>query len=298
MTIVQERRSVLSVAGLAGVLVALAPAPVAAQCIAPANSNEARLLAFYEAPIAFSGTGAPAVLPTGGVALTGELVGVPTPPRSLTHTNLCFAANQEASHLSPVLPRLRLEVGLPAGFAVEGSYLPPITVDQAQPSLGSLALTYTDVLYAPGVGRRGPSVTLGLRADATVGRVRGSITCSRAALQLTDPGAPCYGSMPSRDTFYPNTWGGEGTLGVGSPGGRVSGFAGVGYARLTPHFRVGFTDQNGVTDRTLVEAQLNRGTVFGGIDVRVLRALDAAAEVYSVPADLTTWRLTARYRLW
>jgi hypothetical protein len=47
----------------------------------------------------------------------------------------------------------------------------------------------------------------------------------------------------------------------------------------------------------LVEVDLNRGTLFGGIGVQILSTLDAAAEVYSVPADLTTWRLAARYRL-
>jgi hypothetical protein len=290
-------QSALLAGGIAGVLAMVRPAAIAAQCVVPAGSNEARLLAFYEAPIVFAVADAPMTLRAGGVALTGELVGVPTPSASLQSTNFCFAAKQEGSHLAPILPRLRLTVGLPAGFALEGSYLPPVRVDRAQPSIGSAALSYDRQVIAPPAGTRGFTATVEARAHATTGHVIGPITCPAEGLQQTDIGQPCYGTRPSSDTFYPNSWGGEGTIGVACPGGRLAAFAGGGYTRLTPHFRVGFTDLTGSTDRTLVEAALNRGAVFGGLSVRVIRSLDAAAEVYSVPADLTTWRLSARYRL-
>jgi hypothetical protein len=281
---------------MVGIAAALGGAvPAAAQCVPPANSNEARLLAFYEVPVAFATTNAPMVLSSGGVALTGELVGVPRPSRAMETTGFCYPSKQDQTHLAPVLPRLRLTVGLPAGFALEGSYLPPVTVDQAQPNLGSLALSYARRVRDPGPGVGGPAVTVELRAHGTLGRVRGPITCSRAALQQTDPAQPCYGTKPSEDAFYPNAVGGEGT--VGATQGRLSLFAGAGYMALAPHFRVDFTSLGGATDRTLVEVDLNRGTLFGGLGVQILPALDAAAEVYSVPADLTTWRLAARYRL-
>src|SRR5579862_2366060 len=106
-------------------IVAVASAPVwglsavaFAQCRPPANSNEARLLAFYEAPVEFATADLPVVMPTGQLALTGELVGVPAASTALTHTTYCFAAKQEDTHLSPVLPRLRLAIGRPAGFAI------------------------------------------------------------------------------------------------------------------------------------------------------------------------------------
>jgi hypothetical protein len=288
-------RSVYAATGLAAVMWATS---AAAQCIPPANSNEAKLLAFYEAPIVFGTADAPMRLPLGRIALTGELVGVPAPSSSAQQVNFCYPATRDATHLSPLLPRLRLAVGLPFGFAIEGSYLPPVTVDQAQPNLGSLALSYTRSLVAPPANVSGVAVLLQLRAHATMGSVKGPITCPASALQLTNEGAPCFGSTPSKDTFYPTSEGGEGTVGVTAPGGRVTVFGGAGYTFLSPHFRVGFTDEHDVTDRTLVEIDLQRAAVFGGVDVRILRALDAGAEVYSVPADLTTWRLTARYRLW
>jgi hypothetical protein len=284
--------------GLTAALCAASAASAAAQCVPPANSNEAKLLAFYEAPIVFGTADAPMRLSGGSVTLTGELVGVPAPSSKAQQVNFCYPATRDATHLSPLFPRLRLAVGLPFGFAIEGSYLPPVTVDRAQPNLGSLALSYTRPLVAPPANVSGVAVLLQLRAHATMGSVKGPITCPASALQLTDEGAPCFGSTPSKDTFYPTSEGGEATLGVTAPGGRVTVFAGGGYTFLSPHFRVGFTDAHGVTDRTLVEIDLQRAAVFGGVDVRILRALDAAAEVYSVPADLTTWRLTARYRLW
>jgi hypothetical protein len=287
------RRSLRYVAVVAG---ALAPAIAGGQCVPPANSNEAKLLAFYEAPIVFATGDAPTILPLGHVALMGELVGVPTPSTALQQSSYCYAAKQEGTHLSPVLPRYRVSIGLPAGFAVEGSYLPPITVDRARPSLGSLALAYTRLLLAPGDGD-GPSLALQLRAHGTLGSVTGSITCPASALQQTNPGLPCYGTMPSSDTFYPRSGGGEGSLTLQTPNRRFSVYGGTGYTFLAPEFRVGFTNLYGVTDHTLVEVNLNRIAAFGGASVRIVGGLDVGGQVYSVPADLTTWRLAARYRI-
>ncbi len=267
----------------------------AAQCRPPASSNEAKLLAFYEAPIVFSTVDAPVASRFGDVSLTGELTGVPSPSTALTRTSVCFVAKQEGSHLAPVLPRLRLTVALPAGFSLEGSYLPPVTVDRAKPNLGSLALAYAHALIVPPAGMSGTVVTLGLRAHGTMGGVTGPITCAPGVLQQTNPVQPCYGTRPSSDTFHPTSVGGEGTVGVAH--GVVTAFGGVGYTWLAPHFRVGFTDLNGATDRTLVEVDLQRAALLGGVSVRIAGPLDAAGEVYSVPADVTTWRLSARYRL-
>jgi hypothetical protein len=263
-----------------------------AQCVPPANSNEALLLAHYEAPIVFATAGMPMVLPAGGVALTGEVAGVPAAPASITTTSYCYSSKQEGTSLAPVLPRLRVTVGLPAGFAIEGSYLPPITVDQAKPDLGSLALSYTRVLLAP---VSGPTLLFNGRVDGTVGSLVGPITCPASALQQTAPGQPCYGTKQSSDTFYPTSTDAEATIGAATR--RVSAFVGGGYTWLDPHFRVGFTDLEGSTDHTLVEVSLRRAAVFGGISVPIIHSLDAAAEVYSVPKDLTTWRLSARYRV-
>jgi hypothetical protein len=273
-----------------------APTIVAAQCVPPENSNDARLLAFYEDPIVFSTATAPQALGLGHLSLTGELTGVPTPSNALNRTTYCFQAKQEGTHLSPVLPRPRIAVGLPYGFAIEASYLPPVTVASAQPNLGSGALTYFHPLVAtPGPGST--RVDFGWRLDGTIGTVKGPITCPQSALQQSNPNGSCYGTKPSDDTFYPRSIATDGTIAVRPLGGRVTVYGGAGYSWLSPHFEVGFTSSNGFTDNTKIEVDLRRATVFGGVAVAIIAGLDAGAQVYSAPADLTTWRLTARYRL-
>jgi hypothetical protein len=275
----------------------LIPRPAAAQCFPPASSNEARLLAHYEVPIAFATADAPIVLQGGAVAIAAEVAGVPAPSEALQQVSYCYTVKQDGSHLAPVLPRLRVAVGLPAGFAIEAGYLPPVTVDHAHPDLGSVALSYAHRVVAPSVGTDGPAVTVSVRVHGTTGTVVGPITCPSDALQQTASGLPCYGTKPSSDTFHPTSAGAEAAAALALPG-RISVFGGGGYTWLSPRFRVGFTDLNGATDRTLVAVDLRRAAVFGGVSIRVVRCLDAAAEVYSVPADLTTWRLTARWEPW
>jgi len=268
------------------------PSTVFAQCFPPTNSNEALLLAHYEVPLNYSTLGMPTVLSPWHVALTGELTGVPAPSASISQTSYCYQSKQEGTHLAPVLPRLRVALGLPAGFGVELSYLPPITIDQAQPNLVSFAATYAYDIIAP--SDKGPTVTIGGRAYGTLGRVVGPVTCPSSSLQQSDPAAPCYGTNPSADTFYPNAAGVDATIGAATHGG-FGAFFGLGYNWLEPHFRVGFTSLTGATDHTLVEVSLQRASIFGGIGVPIVNGLTAAAEVYSAPSDLTTWRLSIRY---
>jgi hypothetical protein len=262
-----------------------------AQCVPPANTNEAKLLAFYEAPIIFAPATGPMVLAPLHVALTGEVTGIPTPSASLQHTDFCYFSKQEGTHLSPVLPRLRVAIGLPLGFAIEGSYEPPITIDEATPNFGSLALSYTNQIT-----RR---LIVSGRFDGTTGITKGPITCPKQALQLTDVNQPCYGTKPSDDTFYPKSLDLDGSLGYVIPAvdDRITVYGGSGYAWLFPRFRVGFTSGLGATDNTMVLVDLRRASVFGGVDVRLLTSFDVGAQVYSQPADLTTWRLTARFRI-
>ncbi len=276
---------------VAAALVAV-PSTAFAQCFPPPNSNEAKLLAHYEVPLNFATLDVPTVVAPWKVTLTGELTGVPAPSASISQTSYCYLSKQDGTHLSPVLPRLRVALSFPAGFGLEASYLPPITIDQATPNLGSFAATYAHDLIAPSEG--GPTVTIGGRIWGTFGRVVGPVTCPSSALQQTQPNEPCYGTQQSSDTFYPNSYGASATVGVANHHG-LGGFAGLGYSWQDPHFRVGFTNLNDVTDHTLVEVFVRQASIFGGITVPIVSGLDGAAEVYSVPASLTTWRVSIRY---
>ncbi|MBX6331007.1 MAG: hypothetical protein IRY91_04070 [Gemmatimonadaceae bacterium] len=280
--------------GCLAAALALTAARAGAQCVVPPSSNEAKLLAFFEAPVAFSPPAAPEVLPPWAVRVEAEVVPIPSPSASITRTGYCFLGKSEHPRITPVFGRPRVTVGLPAGLVVEASYVPPVTVHDAQPDLASFALSEVRAL----TGRAGRSqLTLMVRAHGTVGRVRGPITCPATSLQTTNSNDPCFGTTPSRDTFHPYMFGGEGALGLTSPSGRWSVYAGGGVSWLRPRFTVGFTDGTGYTDNTRVQVNLTRGSVFGGVTARLVRAFALSVQVYSVPADVTTWRFGAGYRI-
>ena len=262
------------------------------QCRPPADSHEARLLAFYEAPLVFSIAAAPARLAAGELRVGAEAGNVPSPSPDLQRPEFCYQPHSENTKLAPAFGRPRITLGLPAGFALEASYLPPVTVGGATPHLASVALARPVDLA---VGRR--QVTLALRAHGTVGRVRGAITCPAGALQVGDAAAPCYGTRPSRDTFYPTMFGGEGAVALRGRSRRVALYAGGGVTWLRPRFRVGFTDAAGHVDATEVEARLVRGSAFGGVTVRAADAILLSGQLYSVPEDVTTVRVGIEYRV-
>ena len=290
MALVTRRRFTL----LGAALVMLS-APLYAQgvCEPPESSNEAKLLAFFATPIAFSPGGLVQSLAPGQLRFAFDVAYVPSPSRSIQQPEACYGIKKtENTDLSPVFPRPRVAIGLPGGFLLEGSYLPPIKVADAEPNLGSVALSYP--LRVQGNFDRG-SITLLARGHATFGRVRGPITCPEDKLQRDDPAAACYGSLQSLDTYKPNMYGGE--LGVvkESAGERWGAYAVGGVTLLRPRFQVGFLYASGVYDDTRIEVDMTRFAVGGGGWYRVGVTGALTAEVYSVPDDATTFRLGAAY---
>lgn len=283
----QIRLTALSVAVLAAM-----PASIRAQCHAAANTNEAKLLAFYAAPIVFSPGDAPETLAPGQVLISAELAPIPKPDPKIEFTSFCYEGKGENTRLAPVFVRPRIQVGLPMGFAFEASYVPPVQAWDAKPNLASFALSHTQRLpLAIGAS----AFELMLRAHGTVGHVSGPITCPRSGLQTSDPNEPCFGTNPSTDTYHPNMFGAEGALGITSGNGRLSAYAGGGVNWLKPRFQVGFVDGAGIEDHTKVDVDLTRGVFFGGVTARVARSLHLSAQLYDVPRDATTWRFGVGY---
>jgi len=294
------------------VLVCLAMAgPAWAQtCHLPPDSHEARLLAFFEAPLAFSTATGPEQHEPLTVRFGVEVSPLPSPDSTLRQTGVCYLAKSEHTTLAPVFPRPRITVWLPFGFAAEASYDPPIPIGQANVDIGSLALAYTHRI----VSLPGADLALGLRAQGTLGRITGPITCPQSALQLTDTSAACYGTKPSKDAFNPAMYGVEGSLGASFLSGHLATYVGGGLSRLYPTFDVGFhTTSYSITYGGTpglgfgygsatpylphLVVDLTRGTVFGGVVWHVTRAFDVNTQVYSVPKDVTTFRFGAGYRL-
>jgi hypothetical protein len=271
------------IATLALVASALA-APLAAQVCRPsASSNEAKTLASFSVPLAFGPATAPEILPGLRVGLEGAYLpkvdpakAIPTicrPGQGPLNTDLVFA-----------LPRPRIGLPLPFGFALEASWIPPVRVAGAKANL-----------FGVSVGKsfgRLDGLVAAIRAHGTFGWIRGPITCDDAA--LTELTSECFQGTRSDDKYSPNIFGADVSLGWTMAGGRLRPYVGGGYNRLEPRFQVNFTNQFGMLDSTRIEVNLNRGVVFGGATWQLVERLGVTAEVYAAPADAVTARLVVR----
>ena len=290
----------LQLAYFAASLVALAttvtPRDVGAQsgvCRPAEDSNEAKLLAFFATPIAFSPSGTIEPLGRWDVRVAFDASYVPSPSREIQQPEACYNIRKtENTDLSPVFPRPRVAVGLPGGLVLEGSYLPPLTVADAQANIGSVALTRAwRITGNPIAG----GLDVALRAHGTVGWVRGAITCPEENLQQDNAAEACFGSRPSRDTYEPNMFGFEGILARRAADDRWGAYAGAGATWLRPRFQVGFRYEDGGFDDTKIRVNLQRAALLAGAHLRLPRGAAIMGELYSVPTDATTGRIGAAY---
>lgn len=248
------------------------------------------MLAFFAAPIAFSPAGNIAPMAAGEVRLGFDVTYVPTPSAEIRRPEKCYTdAKTENTELSPVFPRPRVSLGLGGGFAVEATFLPPITVMDATPTLFAAALRYVRA-----IGDGGTSFLL--RGHTTIGEVKGPITCSPDVIQVTNPVGTCYANEPSEDTYKPNMVGFEGAFIFGG-NSRLRTYIGGGITSIRPRFHVGFTDFVGNVDTTRVIVDLTRVTAFAGAAWTANRRIALTAELYSQPEDVTTIRLGGVYIL-
>ena len=248
------------------------------------------MLAWFEGPLAFAPAGPARRLERGTVRVGGGLTWLRTPPARIRRTAVCYTPKSERTGLAPVFPRARVILGLGGGLSLEAMYLPPVTIAEATPNLGSVALGWVTPL-----GGASRHLDLTLRAHATVGQVQGPITCPKSAIQQTNPSGVCWSGRASEDTYRPNSFGAE--LGVASSAGALRWYGGLGVLSLMPRFQVGFTFANGVVDNTKVHVDLTRVAAFGGVGFAATPALELTAQLYSVPDDATTVRAGLIWRL-
>ena len=272
-------------AAMLAVMASVLAAPLAAQavCRPPASSNEAKTLAIFSVPLAFSPATAPELLPGLQVGIEGAYLpkvdpatATPTlcrPGQGPMNTDLLFA-----------LPRPRIGLPLPFGFALQLSWIPPVRVAGVKADL-----------FGVSVGRsfgRFDGLVAAIRAHGTFGYIRGPITCDDEA--LADPTNECFQGTRSDDKYSPNIFGADFSMGWPMAGGRLRPYLGVGYNRLQPRFQVNFTNQFGQVDSTRVAVNLNRGVAFGGATWQAAARLGVTAEIYAAPADAVTARVIVR----
>ena len=263
------------------------------ECFPADNSNEARTMAHFAVPLAFSGGSAPFRPPAGRLQIGLELTYLPNIDPNTTIPTTCRTDKHspENTDLLFLAPRPRVALGLPAGFQVEASWIPPIRLSEVKANLVGVAISRTFSLSGKGGAR--PAL-LEIRAHGTFGTIKAPITCDDAALQ--DAGSPCYQGQRSNDSFKPNIVGIAAALGW-SAGHGFFPYAGAGYNHLAPRFRVNFTNQFDVLDRRRVIVDLERGVLFAGASFRPRGRLELSGEIYSAPVDGVTGRVMLRVKL-
>jgi len=265
------------------------PAAAAAQgdCFPGPRSNEAKTLAIFAVPLAFSRGSAPSLFNGFQIGLEGaylpkvdDATATPTicePGKGPENTDLLFA-----------LPRPRIGLPLPFGLALQASWVPPVRVRGVKANLFGVSVEKA-------FGRL-DGLVAAIRAHATFGSVRAPVTCDDAALR--DPGSECFRGTRSDDRLSPNILGLD--LAVGGPvaGGRLRPYAGLGYNRLQPRFQVNFTNSFGELDDRRIEVDLNRLVLFGGASWQATGRVGITTELYGAPADAVTARVLVRTAVW
>jgi hypothetical protein len=269
-------------------LAAVLPAPALAQgdCFPGKHSNEAATFAIFSVPLAFSPASAPSAEAGHGVRVGVAVSTVPNiDDRTATPTVCRPGKGPENTDLLFAVPEPRVSVTLPGQLEAEVSWIPPIRVSGVKANLVAVAVGRS-------LGIANGLLALRIRAHATLGVIRAPITCDDQALR--DPTSECFGGTESDDTFRPNIFGADVSLGWSPVTARFRPYLGTGYNRLQPRFRVDFTNQSGETDRRRVEVNLNRLVVFGGASYRLTTSLDLSGELYAAPSDAFTARMALR----
>jgi hypothetical protein len=274
-----HRAAVVFGLGLAWPALALAQG----DCFPGSNSNEARALATFAVPLAFSRGGAPERYP--GFRLGIEAASLPNVDDATATPTTCRPGKgPENTDLLPGLLRPRIGLPLPFGLVLEASWVPPIGVNQVKANLFGLAV---EKAFGQPEG-----LTAAVRAHATFGSIHAPITCDQDALQ--DPDSECFGGTQSDDRVHPAILGLD--LAIGGPilGGRLRPYGGVGYNHLRPRFQVHFINQFGELDNRRVSVNLNRVVMFGGATWRATDRLGISGELYGSLTDAFTARLVMR----
>lgn len=260
-----------------------------ADCFPSSTSNEAQTFALKAVGVSFGPfTGRPFPA-TGHVSVGLEASYLPSVDDATATPTICRPGKgPENANLLAILVRPRVLIGLPAGFAVDAGWIPPIRIAHIRSNLVGIAL-----MKGIPMGSRGVQATL--RGHAVFGTVRAPITCPDEALQ--DGASECFGGMRSDDRYQPTAYGVDGTLSFGIGGGHIRGYVGGGYTRLEPRFQVNFTNAVGSIDNRRVTVGLNRVAVFGGASWSAPSGIGLVGEIYSTPADAVTGRILFTARL-
>jgi hypothetical protein len=268
----------------------LCPVGLAGQgiCRPAADSHEAQMLAAYSVPIAYAYAGAGPLSP-GAARLTLEGTYLPDIDEDLRTATFCRPGKgPEHTDFLFAYPRPRAQLGLPDGFRVEASWIPPVRLNHVKSNLVGLSLERGVPL-----GSRGAE--LDLRAHATFGVVRAPITCDDA--ELADPTSECFQGTRSDDHYHPNIFGLEALYGWSLGEGRVRPFIGAGVNVIHPRFQANFINSGGSLEVTRIVVNMTRGVMLAGATWVPSHGLGLTGEIYAIPGDAVTGRVALSYAM-
>lgn len=219
-------------------------------------------LSYASAITIFGGFGAPQTQETGTWWVGGEAGHIPTVSRDDTRVGF-DGGKFEDLNKAPVFGRLRAWYALPGGFTLEGAWTPPLTVS------GITA----DALVAAALGRpivTGDRFSLGARAFAQIGSVKGDITCSNenvAAGPQDQINNPFNCRAPSNDEVDLDQYGIELT-GEWRFRQHWSVYAGAAATRIKPEIQINAEVFEDTLDRSVVATETTLETWTLGIIYR------------------------------
>jgi hypothetical protein len=269
-------------AAAAALLVGVCAAAGAAFAAVPLedDSNEAQIMGYYDAALAFTPLGAP----PGRVFQAGiDITCVPGLSEEDRQTT--FAGSKlENTNFTSVLPRPRLRYRPHPDWLLEGGFFPKVEVFGVKPQMLALGTAWR-------FAGREEAASWWVRAHYFRGDIEGPITCSEDAVD--DPANTlCFGGEVSSDRFRPETYGLEvvasgAHLGRGGP----AWYGSVGYSHERLQFDTHFVNSAGLLDDQVLVARLDRGAVAGGVSWEAWRGLRLDGEVSYAPQALATVRL-------
>jgi hypothetical protein len=241
---------------LAILLLVLAPLPLAAQPEVidlvdelEIEEPEAWAMSYFASASLMTGLGAVEKSQAGEVELGLELLQVPSLDAEQRRVGFGGFKEEELNR-APVWARLRVDIGLPAGFGLSLGVVPPVELDGVKATLVAVALERALV--------RTDHAGLGLRAYAQKGDVEGDLTCKEGEDHLFPVGSaqnPFGCQAPSEDEVQLDYYGLE-LVGDWRPSSspRVPTLhAGVSWNHLDLEFQVDALTF-GLRDRTLLLA--------------------------------------------
>lgn len=203
----------------------------------------------------------------------------------------------ESTNLAPLFARPRLGARLPAGIALEVSWIPPVRVFDVKANMlaGAVSRGFdvaSDVRLVP-------------RIAALAGRVEGPITCNRdmaregGAALATYFANVCYGN-DSRDYFEPRHLSGELLVTRASAAAHWTPYASAGARAERTRLDIGVIRRDGSRDpdQPLLEVRTTRAYGTVGASWTGVRRTRLALELYYAPGSVVTVRGLGAVRLW